>query len=107
MLDGIKVSKIIMKKLLILFCALFTLTIAANAANDCYTPAFASTYESIEVHIYSNGHVHLNGNYIATYRKNPYANSNMCAPDMNWSTCYKYCFSYNGKTYFFNSCLEK
>lgn len=105
MLDGIKVSKIIMKKLLILFCALFTLTIAANAT-DCQTPAFASTYESIEVKIYSDGRVFHNGNHIATYRKNPYANSNMCAPDMNWSTCYKYCFSYNGKTYFFNSCLE-
>ena len=105
MLDGIKVSKIIMKKLLILFCALFTLTITANAA-FCNTPAFSSTYESIEVKIYNDGDVYLNGNYIAKYRKNPYANSNMCAPDMNWSTCYKYCFSYNGKTYFLNSCLE-
>lgn len=105
MLDGIKVSKIIMKKLLILFCALFTLTITANAAS-CNTPAFVSTYESIEVTIYSDGSVYHNGNNIAKYRKNPYANSNMCAPDMNWSTCYQYCFSYNGKTYFFNSCLE-
>lgn len=90
-----------MKKFLIICCALFSFTIAANA---CKTPAFSGVYESIEVDYsstYSN--VKINGEYYAV-RKNPYANSKSCAPDMNWATCYEFCFSYNGKTYFFNPC---
>lgn len=86
-----------------LFAAL-TLSIAANAAS---VTAFCEKYDSMGFYAYdgsiyvltSNG---TKGNYICDYRKNPYANSKMCAPDMNWATCYEYCFSYNGKTYFFN-----
>lgn len=90
-----------MKKLLIICCALFTFTIAANA---CKTPAFCSVYESVEVnYVASTETVTINGE-TCTPRKNPYANSKMCAPDMNWATCYEYCFTYKGKTYFFNPC---
>lgn len=91
-----------MKKLLIICCALFTFTIAANAT--CNTNAFCSTYESVTIEYGYNGNqIKVNGTTV-TYSKNPYANSKMCAPDMNWATCYEYCFTYNGKTYFFNPC---
>ena len=91
-----------MKKLLIIFCALFTFTIAAKA--DCTASAFCGTYESISVQYYSyRNYITIDGEKVS-YQANPYANSNMCAPDMNWATCYKYCFTYKGKTYFFNPC---
>jgi len=91
-----------MKKFLIICCALFSFTIAANAG--CNTPAFCGVYESVEVEYRSGfSDVLINGKSY-TVRKNPYANSKSCAPDMNWATCYEFCFSYNGKTYFFNPC---
>ena len=91
-----------MKKLLIVCCALFTFTIAANA-EQCNVSAFYDTYGSISVIYVCDSHVVVDGWQIS-YQNNPYANSNMCAPNMNWATCYKYCFTYKGKTYFFNPC---
>lgn len=82
---------------------LFTLTVAANAT--CKAPAFCNTYESVTITVdSSDSTVQVGNSEWISYRKNPYANSKMCAPDMNWATCYEYCFSYNGKTYFFNAC---
>ena len=86
-----------------LFAAL-TLSIAANAVS---VTAFCEKYDSMGFYEYYGSIYELTssgnrGDYICDYRKNPYANSKMCAPDMNWATCYEYCFSYNGKTYFFN-----
>ena len=91
-----------MKKLLISLIALFTLTIAANA-EQCYASAFYDTYESISIIYVCDSHVVVNG-WVIYYQKNPYANSDTCAPNMNWATCYQYCFTYQGKTYFFNPC---
>ena len=93
-----------MKKNLMMLFAALTLSIAANAAP---VTAFCDKYDSMGFYE-DNGKIYqLNGggnrgSFICEYRKNPYANSKMCAPDMNWATCYEYCFSYNGKTYFFN-----
>ena len=80
-----------------LFAAL-SLSIAVNAT---VVPAFSSAFASIEVDVI-NGYVYKDGNNIATYTNNPYYNDKMCAPDWGWATCYKYCFSYNGSTFFFN-----
>ena len=91
-----------MKKLLISLIALFTLTIAANA-KQCNASAFCDTYQSISIIYVCDSHVVVDGNVIY-YQNNPYANSNTCAPNMNWETCYQYCFTYQGKTYFFNPC---
>lgn len=80
-----------------LFAAL-SLSIAVNAK---VVPAFSSAFASIEVDV-RDGNVYKGGELIAHARNNPYYNDKMCAPDWGWSTCYKYCFSYNGSTFFFN-----
>ena len=99
---GYNRQKKIMKKLLIICCALFTFTIAANAV--CTASAFSAVYESISITYQgTNNPIVVDGTSI-WFQKNPYANSKMCAPDMNWATCYEYCFTYKGKTYFFNPC---
>lgn len=90
-----------MKKLFIALCALFTFTIAANA---CRVLAFCEVYNSIEADYYStNSLIYVDQKSYAV-QENPYANSQSCAPDMNWARCYKYMFTCNGKTYFFNPC---
>ena len=86
-----------------LFAAL-SLSIAANAK---VVPAFSSAFASIQVDArseseISTGTVFKDGEEIAKYSNNPYYNDKMCAPDWGWATCYKYCFSYNGSTFFFN-----
>lgn len=93
---GYKGAKIIMKKFFIMLFAALAISLSANAIT-----AYCAPYESIEVKI-DHDAVKLNGTVISHYSVNPYKNSNMCAPDMNWATCFDYCFSYNGKTYFFN-----
>lgn len=112
-----------MKKFLILCCALFTYNITACAcevptfcgtcefvnvtvdAPNCEVAAFYTTYQSVQVEVYSNFvRVKDGSDTDVNYSKNPYYNSKMCAPDWGWSTCYEYCFSYKGKTYFFNKC---
>lgn len=89
---------------MMLFAAL-TISISANAAS--YTVvAFCNTHESITVFANTDNLSIFKDpseeTYIAPYKRNPYANSNMCAPNMNWATCYEYCFSYEGTTYYFN-----
>ena len=89
--------------------SLFAALLFAGMIYACDVPAFCEKYESVQVDYSpgtsygSCGYVRINEEIIYV-RENPYANSNMCAPDMNWATCFKYCFSYNGKTYFFNPC---
>ena len=89
-----------MKKLMSLVAAV----LFAGAVFACDAPAFSAVYESITVDVHMNGSYVIVGREPITFRKNPYANSKSCAPDMNWATCYEYCFSYKGKTYFFNPC---
>ena len=86
---------------MMLFAAL-SISVAACACSQ--VTAFSGKYESAQFCVNSpnDGAVYLNNVKIATYTKNPYKNANYCAPDKNWSTCYEYCFSYDGKTYFFN-----
>lgn len=93
-----------MKKLIVMLLAALSLSIAVNAK---VVPAFSSAFSSIEVDARTDkevcsGAVYKNGEKIATYSNNPYYNDKMCAPDWGWATCYKYCFSYNGSTFFFN-----
>ena len=84
---------------MMLFAAL-SISIAANAK---IVSAFSSAFASIEVDaIESNHEIRKGGKTIATFSENPYHNDKMCAPDWGWATCYKYCFSYNGSTFFFN-----
>lgn len=95
---GYKGAKIIMKKFFIMLFAALAISLSANAET-----AFCAPYESIEVTISKAGKsVFLDNSVISHYSVNPYKNSNMCAPNMNWATCFDYCFSYNGKTYYFN-----
>ena len=86
---------------MMLFAAL-SFSIAASAG--CNTSAFCKKYESVQIQVNKGqGYVIIDGTK-CSFSKNPYANSQMCAPDKSWATCYEYCFSYDGKTYFFNSC---
>ena len=80
--------------------AALSLSIAVNAK---VVPAFSSAFASIEIDVWNDGTIHKDKEQIATtYSNNPYYNDKMCAPDWGWATCYKYCFSYNGSTFFFN-----
>lgn len=88
---------------MMLFAAL-TISVAANAKPIlAFHEANSSTYfwedgGKIYVHCGDN----CKGNLITSYQENPYANANYCAPGKSWCTCYKYCFNYNGTTYYFN-----
>ena len=96
---GYNWQKIKMKKFFIMLFAALSFSIAVNAK---IVPAFSSAFASIQVDV-KDGWVYKNGEVISkSYSNNPYYNDKMCAPDWGWATCYKYCFSYNGSTFFFN-----
>ena len=94
-----------MKKLFMTLFAALSICVAANACD--YITAFSGPQETEGFYVES-GKIYVKNcnstsNIIATYSKNPYNNSNSCAPtDKRWSTCFEYCFTYGGKTYYFN-----
>ena len=89
---------------MMLFAAL-SISVAASACD--YITAFSDKNESEGFYV-ENGKVYIKNctytsNIVATYSKNPYNNANSCAPtDKRWSTCFEFCFTYGGKTYYFN-----
>ena len=89
---------------MMLFAAL-TISVAASACD--YITAFSAKDVSEGFYVES-GKIYVNNcsntkNIVATYSKNPYNNSNYCAPtEKRWCACFEYCFTYNGKTYYFN-----
>lgn len=93
-----------MKKFFMMLFAALSISVAASACD--YVTAFSDKYESAGFYVQS-GKVYIKdcshtSNFVATYSKNPYKNAEYCAPNKSWSTCYDFCFTYDGKTYFFS-----
>lgn len=91
-----------MKKFFMMLFAALSISVAANAACGNVV-AFTSVTESAQFEACTQAQtIKLDGSIVATYSKNPFHNDSMCSPGKKWCTCFEYCFSYKGTTYYFN-----
>lgn len=94
-----------MKKFLFTLFAALSISVAANAGTSIVAFSDVNTTQQFCAVLYgSSGLIYdkCEGDKIAEFSTNSYYNSKNCAPNWAWSSCFKYCFSYNGTTYFFN-----